>query len=374
MNVTDILTRIEENGFEAYIVGGYVRDNILGIESNDIDICTNAKVKDILDIFNDVNLITNEYGAVKLISNHANIDITTYRRDLRYNGSRRKVEIEYVDNLIDDINRRDFTMNTLCMSKEGNIIDILNARKDIDDKVIRCVGEISERLNEDPLRMLRAVRFATVLDFRIEDNLYEELKKNKELLEQLSLERIKEELTKILIHKNAIKGLDYLRRLGFLPYLGIEFDKIVNVPDISAMFSQLKFTKEYPFSKEEKQNIDSIKAILENGKIDKEVLFNYGLYLSIVAGSILGISKEYITELDHDVAIRHIKDIKIKSDEICSLLNIKPSKVLSTVYGELKLKILRDELENDNIVLRQYIMDNGEKWLNEGDAKKGFNF
>lgn len=374
MNVTDILSRIEENGFEAYIVGGYVRDYILGIESNDIDICTNAKVKDILDIFNDVNVISNEYGAVKLISNHANIDITTYRRDLRYNGSRRKVELEYVDNLIDDVQRRDFTMNTLCMSKEGQIIDILNGRKDIDDRIIRCVGDINERINEDPLRMLRAVRFATVLDFRIEDKLYEELKKNKELLESLSMERIKEELTKILIHKNAIKGLDYLRRLGFLPYLGIEFDKIVNVPDISAMFSQLTFTKEYPFSKEEKQNIDSIKAILENGKIDKEVLFNYGLYLSIVAGSILGISKEYITELDHEVSIRHIKDINIKSDEICSLLRIKPSKVISKVYGELKLKILRDELKNDNIVLRQYVVDHGEKWLNEGNSKKSFNF
>lgn len=374
MNVTDILSRIEENGFEAYIVGGYVRDHILGIESNDIDICTNAKVKDILDIFNDVNVISNEYGAVKLISNHANIDITTYRRDLRYNGSRRKVELEYVDNLIDDVQRRDFTMNTLCMSKEGQIIDILNGRKDIDDRIIRCVGDINERINEDPLRMLRAVRFATVLDFRIEDKLYEELKKNKELLESLSMERIKEELTKILIHKNAIKGLDYLRRLGFLPYLGIEFDKIVNVPDISAMFSQLTFTKEYPFSKEEKQNIDSIKAILENGKIDKEVLFNYGLYLSIVAGSILGISKEYITELDHEVSIRHIKDINIKSDEICSLLRIKPSKVISKVYGELKLKILRDELKNDNIVLRQYVVDHGEKWLNEGNSKKSFNF
>ena len=102
MNVTDILNRIEENGFEAYIVGGYVRDHILGIDSNDIDICTNAKVKDILDIFNDVNATCNKYGAVKLISNNANIDITTYRRDVKYNGSRRKLEIEYVGMLLNN--------------------------------------------------------------------------------------------------------------------------------------------------------------------------------------------------------------------------------------------------------------------------------
>ena len=374
MNVNKILERIEDNGFEAYIVGGYVRDFILGIESTDIDICTNAKVKEILDIFSDVNVTSNEYGAVKMITNNAKIDITTYRRDLRYNGSRRKVEMEYVDNLIDDIQRRDFTMNTLCMSKEGNIIDVLGGKQDIEDKIVRCVGDINERINEDPLRMLRAVRFATVLGFKIEENLYEELKNNKELLEALSMERIKEELTKILIHKNAIKGLDYLRRLGFLPYLGIEFDNIVNVPDVTGMYSQLTFTKEYPFSKEEKNNIDSVKAILENGEINKEVLFNYGLYLSLVAGSILGVSKEYITELDKKVSIRHIKDIDLKSDEICDILGINPGKVISEVYSELKIKILRDELENTNEVLRKYVIDNRKKWLHEGDSKKGFNF
>ena len=374
MEVTEILSRIEENGFEAYIVGGYVRDHILGIESTDIDICTNAKVKDILDIFSDVNVTSNEYGAVKMITNKAKIDITTYRRDLRYNGSRRKVEMEYVDNLIDDIQRRDFTMNTLCMSKEGNIIDVLGGGEDIEKKIVRCVGDINERINEDPLRMLRAVRFATVLGFKIEENLYEELKNNKELLDSLSMERIKEELTKILIHKNAIKGLDYLRRLGFLPHIGIEFDNIVNVPDVTGMYSQLTFTKEYPFSKEEKYNIDSVKSILEYGDIDKEVLFNYGLYLCLVAGSILGISKEHITELDKKVPIRHIKDIKLTSEEICSILDVKPGRVISEVYSELKIKILKDELVNDNEELKKYVIDNRKKWLHEGDAKKGFNF
>ena len=103
MNVVNVLERIEENGFEAYIVGGYVRDYVLGIESGDIDICTNARVKDLLEIFNDINVTSNEYGAVKIITDKLRLDITTYRRDLRYNGDRRKVEIEYVDNLIDDI-------------------------------------------------------------------------------------------------------------------------------------------------------------------------------------------------------------------------------------------------------------------------------
>ena len=98
MTVKEVLSRIEDSGFEAYVVGGFVRDFLLGIESTDVDICTNAKVKELLDIFNDVNATSNEYGSVKILTNDLRIDITTYRKDVRYNGNRRNVEIEYVNN------------------------------------------------------------------------------------------------------------------------------------------------------------------------------------------------------------------------------------------------------------------------------------
>ena len=119
MKAIEVLEKIEENGFEAYIVGGYVRDYILGIESNDIDICTNARVKDILAIFNDVNAYSDYYGNVKITTNKEVYDITTYRRDLRYNGDRKKVEIEYVDNLIEDIKRRERKSDRRKESKEN---------------------------------------------------------------------------------------------------------------------------------------------------------------------------------------------------------------------------------------------------------------
>ncbi len=367
MNVINVLERIEENGFEAYIVGGYVRDHVLGIESGDVDICTNARVKDIIQMFQDIKVTSNEYGAVKIVTNDLRIDITTYRRDLRYNGDRKKVEIEYVDNLLDDINRRDFTMNTLCMNKDGNIIDILGGQEDIKNGTIRCVGKINDRINEDPLRMLRAVRFATVLDFKIEDKLYKELKKNRELISKLSRERIKEELTKILINKNAIKGLNMLRDLGFLPFIGIEYDEsLVYVSDICGMYSQLDLKLEFPFSKEERENIKKIKNIINYGIIDDNVLFTYGLYVSQVAGGILGIDKEEIARIDKKLIIRSRKDIKVTSDEICEILDIKPSKIIQFVYDELISLILRNELDNDNISIREYLVNNRKKWLDEG--------
>ena len=367
MNIVKVLEKIEENGFEAYIVGGYVRDYLLGMESGDIDVCTNARVKDIMEIFSDVNCSSNEYGSVKIITDKLRVDITTYRRDLRYNGDRRKVEIEYVDNLIDDINRRDFTMNTLCMNKDKSIIDILGGQKDIEDRIIRCVGNIEDRINEDPLRMLRAVRFATTLGFTIEEELYRKLKENKELISQLSRERIKEELTKILINKNALIGLNMLEDLGFLPYVGIRYNRdIVNVADICGMYSQLELTEEFPFSKEEKDNIKAIQNILEYGKIDNNVLFEHGLYLSMVAGEILGIDREVVTSMDKDLPIRRVKDIEVTSDVICELLGTEPGKVISEVYDDLKDKILFSKLVNSNDSIREYISSNREKWFDEG--------
>lgn len=375
MNVVNVLERIEENGFEAYIVGGYVRDYLLGIESGDIDICTNARVKELLDIFSDINVTSNEYGAIKIITNKLRIDITTYRRDLRYNGDRRKVEIEYVDNLIDDINRRDFTMNTLCMNKDKNIIDLLGGQQDIENRIIRCVGNLEDRINEDPLRMLRAVRFATTLGFTIEEELYRKLKEYAHLIDQLSRERIKEELTKILVNKNAIIGLNMLDDLGFLPYIGISYnDSIVQVSDICGMYSQLEILKEFPFSKEEKENIKTIKNILTYGNIDDNVVFSYGLYLSMVAGDILGIDKDVIADIEKNLVIRRCKDIEISSEEICEILKTKPGKVISEVYDDLKNVILNRELENSNSSIREYVFNNRRKWLNEGAIVQGINF
>lgn len=374
MEAKEVLRKIEERGFEAYIVGGYVRDYVLGIESHDVDICTNARVKDILEIFGNNLAHSDEYGNVKMISDKYNIDITTYRRDLKYNGDRKKVEIEYVDNLVDDLDRRDFTMNTLCMNETDTIIDIFNGKEDINNKLIRCVGDPELRLNEDPLRILRAVRFATVLDFKIEENLYNSMKKNGLLLLQLSLERIKEELTKILVSKNAIRGLDYLRRLGFLEYLGIEYDKIVNVTDICGMYSQLIIKKDYPFTKEERELIGNIKKIVAYGSVDNEILFEYGLYTSLVAGSILGIKIKEITDMNAHMVIQSIKDINITSDEICKILNVEPSKIISDVYNSLKTLILSGELENNKESITLYIDKNREKWLDERTNKGNFIF
>lgn len=133
-----VLQILEENGYEAYIVGGYVRDKLLSIESNDIDICTSATPKQIKEIFKSSQ--SPNYGSINIIYKNTNFDITTFRRDIKYLDNRLPVKLKYIKTLKKDLLRRDFTINTICMNSKGEIIDTLNIMEDLNQKVIRTVG------------------------------------------------------------------------------------------------------------------------------------------------------------------------------------------------------------------------------------------
>ena len=368
-SIVKILSLIEENGFEAYVVGGYVRDFLLDKDTKDIDICTNARVVELVDIFNDFNIVSNNYGAVKITYNDYKFDITTYREELKYNGNRRSLEIKYIDNVVEDIKRRDFTCNTLCMSKEGNIIDVLNGKEDIDNKIIRCVGDVNKKLTEDPLRMLRAIRFATVLDFKLDKELYDTILEKRELVGTLSTTRIKEELTKILVSKKATKGLNYLKRLKLTEYMGIEYEKVKVVSDICGMYSQIIFIREYPFTIKEKESIDKINKLVNSGRIDKYSIIEYGLYICSVAGDILGYKKRDIIKMDKELSIKDKNDINITGHEICNILGCKPSKVIGMVYDEVLVQIVEKNIKNEKNDISNYIYNNRKKWVNGGKRK-----
>ena len=162
-----ILSILNENNHEAYIVGGYVRDKLIGRETNDIDICTSATPKEIMELF--PNTESPNYGSINIIYKNTNFDITTFRRDIKYQDNRLPVKIKYIKSHKKDLLRRDFTINTFCINKYGEIKDYLNATPDLNQRIIRTVGNPRYRLKEDSLRILRAIRFATLLDFDIEE-------------------------------------------------------------------------------------------------------------------------------------------------------------------------------------------------------------
>ena len=185
----EILEMITNKGFKAYVVGGYVRDYLRKIKTNDIDICTNARVKDLMEIFKDYKVTPLEYGNILLETKDYLYEITTFRKDIDYINNRKPI-IEYVDTLEEDITRRDFTVNSICMDKDGKIIDLLNGKKDLNKKIIRTIGDPYFKIKQDSLRILRAIRFASCLNFKIEETLKTAIKENKDLLKYLSLSLI----------------------------------------------------------------------------------------------------------------------------------------------------------------------------------------
>ena len=207
---------LEQHGYSCYIVGGYVRDYLLGVKSNDIDICTNATPKELITIFDTNNYVDTGYGSVRIIYKKYGFDITTYRKEIKYENNRKPIKIKYINDIAKDLIRRDFTINTLCMNSAGEIIDLLYATPDLNKKVIRTVGHPRYRLKEDSLRILRAIRFATNLDFEIDKKTKKYIMKYGYLLKNLSYNRKKEELNKIFSSKNKNKGIALLEELKLI--------------------------------------------------------------------------------------------------------------------------------------------------------------
>ena len=356
-----VIDKIEKKGYEAYVVGGYTRDMLVGKNSYDVDICTNATPKELISIFPKAS--TKNLGGIAFKCKELNFEITTYREEIKYQN-RRPIKYNYVNNLVIDLQRRDFTINTICMNKNGSIIDLLNGCDDLYNRIIKMVGNIDIKLKEDPLRILRAIRIATVLNFQIDLELEEKIKLYKEEVLKLSGTRIKEELDKIFISENVLRGLKLLEDLGIKEILGISYKEVVPIKNMEAMYAQIKVEKKIPFTKQEKENIKIIKEIVKGNVIDKKIIYKYGLYLTRMAGVILNVNQREISKIYKSLTIKDRKDIKIKASEIVQILEIDYSKKVGMIFDLIEDLILSDKLENENRVIKKYLLDNKSRWDN----------
>lgn len=362
-NAFMVLDVFNNNGFLAYIVGGYVRDYLLDKKTLDIDICTSATPKDIIKLFDQTTVSKFSYGSVTIVYNSTKFDITTFRKDIKYEDNRKPIKIKYIDSLKKDLLRRDFTINTICMDSKGNIIDLLDGKKDLDNKLIRCVGSSRIKFKEDSLRILRAIRFATILDFDIEGNTLKYLKRYGYLLANLSNNRKKDELTKIFSSVNKEKGRELLISNGLDKYLGINNLKdIVLCDDIIGIWAQLE-TEGYPFNKLEKDNINKIREILCYKDIDLYTLYKYGLYLCSVVYDIRGLDKAILNEMYRNMPIYSKKDIDIDTNMICNVFDMKPDRYVKDVYEELEKKIVYGNINNNRNDILEYIIENKDKFI-----------
>ena len=275
--IKQILNKIENVGYEAYVIGGYVRDLLVGISSYDIDICTNATPKELMMIF--PNASSKNLGGIDFKVKEYHIEITTYREEIKYKN-RKPIEFNYINNLVKDLERRDFTINAICMNSQGEIIDLVGGIEDLSNLKVKMIGDPTFKIKEDPLRILRAIRLATHLNFNLDSPLYKAIEENSQLILELSNVRIKEELDKILLSNHVKKGLNLLNELGIMNLLNISnWQDIIPVKNLEGMYAQIKINYNIPFTKEEKSNITSIRRIINANELDKFTIYNYGLYL-----------------------------------------------------------------------------------------------
>lgn len=231
-----IIDTFYENNYEAFMVGGCIRDFLLSKEPKDYDIATSALPNITESLFEKTIPTGIKHGTITVLLDKEPFEVTTYRIEGEYKDNRRPDEISFVTNIKDDLSRRDFTINAFAYNSKEGLKDYFNGLEDLQNKIIRTVGDSNKRFNEDALRMMRAIRFASQLDFNIEKSTLDGIKKNKNLLKNISSERIRDELCKLLLSDNPRKGLNLLKDCGVLDVI---------IPELTSLIGFNHKTKDY---------------------------------------------------------------------------------------------------------------------------------
>ena len=286
----EIIKLLNENGYEAYVVGGFVRDYLLGVSSKDIDICTNASIEEIMRIFKGRGKAFKQYYAYHIEEDGFSYDITTYRKELKYKKNK-PVEIEIAPDLGTDLLRRDFTINTFAIDKDGYFVDMLGARKDFDNRIIRVVGDTETKLNEDKTRIVRAIRFACTLDFDLDPEIIDFISNKKgHLLNEVAKEFKRSELDKIFDSTGIDKFFYIVKRYNLAKYFNIKFDRVLRSYDKYGIWAQIN--ADLPFSNNEKHIIESIRALIAKKDIKLLDLMTYSDVVILNAASILNLENK----------------------------------------------------------------------------------
>lgn len=232
-DVKYIINELYKNKFDAFIVGGCLRDLLLDLEPKDYDIATSAKPDNVMSLFNKTIPTGIKHGTVTVVINNNNYEVTTFRTEGDYLDNRHPSSVDFVTDIREDLSRRDFTVNALAYNDKLGLIDYFNGINDLKNKIIRCVGHADKRFKEDALRMLRAIRFSCQLGFKIENKTFEAIINNANLIKNISKERIRDELCKILISSSPSKGIDMLQKTGLLEFIIPELNLLVNYSPLS---------------------------------------------------------------------------------------------------------------------------------------------
>lgn len=384
-----LLKRIEEEGFQAYFVGGSVRDDILGKPIADVDIATSATPEEIKSIFKKTIDIGLEHGTVAVLHEGIPYEITTFRAEAEYKDYRRPLEVAFIRNLYEDLGRRDFTMNAIAMDAAGKLIDPFHGAAAIQNKVIETVGKAEERFTEDALRMMRAVRFHSQLSFKIDENTMEALIKNAHLLEYIAVERKLAEFDKLLSGVNCNEGIQALIQSGLFLYLpGLQhqkqeltaFSRIekngLHIDEVWVLLLQtLKldvsegtdFLKSWRLSGKRIKEIIGILNWLEvrmHSSLQPLDLYHSGYDTAISTEKVFNIltgrkadsNIKNVVEQYHSLPIKAKKELQVSGHDVMGWKNKQAGPWVKEELQRIEEAIIHKKLRNDKELIKEWLM------------------
>ena len=345
-DVNYIINNFYKNSYEAYMVGGCVRDSILGVEPKDYDITTSAKPEETISLFEKTIPTGLKHGTITVIINSTPYEVTTFRTEGTYLDNRRPSSVDFVTDIKEDLSRRDFTINALAYNENTGLIDYFNGVNDIKNKIIRCVGDADKRFKEDALRMLRAIRFSCQLTFDIEENTLKAIKDNYKLIENISFERIRDEICKILISPNPSRGLELLKDTNLLELILPEINSLVDFSPKCTNHNRNVFTHTLRvIDNTENDLLLRLSALFHDvGKLNTLTSFNNGSFYGFPGHSIEGaiMSKRILSKLKFD---NNTIKIVSKLIEHHLVLNV------DTMLTKYEVKKLLNDVGKNNISL-----------------------
>lgn len=383
-----ILEQIQDNGFEAYYVGGSVRDYVMGRNIHDIDITTSAMPDEIESIFSHTIPVGKEHGTINVVFNDENYEVTTFRAEEDYVDHRRPSGVTFVRDLYEDLQRRDFTMNAIAMDTAYKLYDYFDGQQDINNRIIRTVGIAEERFQEDALRMIRCLRFQSQLSFDIAMETFEAMRTQMADIKFLSIERIVIELTKLMRGINVEESFNHLKSLkafNYMPYfeqldmnqinvtepidlelliaiVSVKFDINYSLKPLKLSNRQVKDINQYI------QIMNALPSIITKEQL-KMFVYDYDTHLIknvMVAADVLKandiqghepliVNLQTIDETLHRLPMHNRKDMMVNGGVLMAHLNAKSGPWLKDVLRQIEIAIVTGKVSNEETEILKWV-------------------
>jgi len=387
----EVIQIIKKANYEAFFVGGCVRDLLLQEKITDIDIATNATPNEITALFHHVIPIGIEHGTVIVRYKKHSFEVTTYRTEGTYSDKRHPDYVNFITSIEEDLKRRDFTINALAMDETGEIIDLFNGQEDLKNQRIKAVGQPKERFEEDPLRIIRALRFSSQLGFTIEKNTLEQMKRNRKNLQSIAIERINEEMRRFFASEHISKGILYLKQSKvyeqlpifkeeplYVQYLFENFIPLTSFAEVIAYFYLQnkkypiqKWIREWKCSNKVKKDaqtlVQSIESYQKNGlhpmlvfNLPEELFNSFVRLTNFIENTNLTVQD--VKNINNSLIIHSKNELNIKGNDLIEYYSeIKPGPWIEHMLKRMTEKVVLQELENDYKQLKEWVKCNPPK-------------